>query len=611
MSGDDRSSRLWDYVVFGSLTILSLGTGLYLSLRKRSGFRSKDETFLGSRTISTLPLALSMCASNVTASGLIAFTAHYYLYGFHTLWAIPAFLPAVLIVAFLFLPVLYELKVTSIFEYLRMRYGNGVGIASSVIYFMLSQAIGVAGLYSAAVAMSTMFGLSPVATTIALGAAGTVYTALGGLRSVVWADCVQALIMSAAPLIIIFKVIYDSSQSVSSLRSMDDFDVKAYFFRTDMDVTTDETVWAASFAAFPYQLLRLGLDQMITQRFLAARSLRAARIVTFAGAGLLSLFYGLGGLTALAIVYWYRDCDPVLSGAISRYDQIVPYYINKSAGSIDGIRGLFLAGVVSASISTVSSIVNSHAAVLFVDIVSPNFRVSEKKSALVVAALATISGTVMILLGLLVPYAGSAARFCISLYSAASGPFAGIMILAFLFPWANAKGTATAALGVFAIQIWQTTGRFLSRIEPLRMTYSLERCPLNCTLYEATPSVGTTARSQDAFLLYRLSPYWCCLLSTFSTVLLGLAFSLLYAKRDGSVENALRLSTPAMLIIWRRLGLLRYSSKDDGYVAVIGKGYEASPFELPPVQWKTVDLYANFKATETHRPYQEHKTLLT
>ncbi|KAK8788126.1 hypothetical protein V5799_022101 [Amblyomma americanum] len=232
MSGDDRSSRLWDYVVFGSLTILSLGTGLYLSLRKRSGFGSKDETFLGSRTIRTFPLALSMCASNVTASGLIAFTAHYYLYGFHTLWAIPAFVPAVLIVAFLFLPVLYELKVTSIFEYLRMRYGNGVGIASSVIYFMLS----------------------------------------GGLRSVVWADCVQALIMSAAPLIIIFKVIYDSSQSVSSLRSLDDFDVKAYFFRT------------------------------------------------------------------------------------------------------------------------VSSIVNSHAAVLFVDIVSPNFRVSEKKSALVVAALDLLSG---------------------------------------------------------------------------------------------------------------------------------------------------------------------------------------------------------------------------
>ncbi|XP_077500677.1 sodium-coupled monocarboxylate transporter 2-like isoform X1 [Amblyomma americanum] len=610
MQANGPSAQSCDYVVFGCLTTLSLGIGLYLSLRRRSGLRSKDETFLGSRTIRTLPLALSMCASNVTASGLIAFTAHYYLYGFHTLWAIPAFVPAVLIVAFLFLPVLYELKVTSIFEYLRMRYGNGVGVASSVIYFGLSQAIGVTGLYSAAVAMSTMFGLSPVATTIALGTAGTIYTALGGLRCVVWADCVQALIMTSAPLIIIVKVVYDSSQSVHSLRSMDDFDIKANFFRTDMDVTTDETVWAALFAAFPYQLLRLGLDQMITQRFLAARSLREARIVTFAGAGLLSVFYALSGLTALAIVYWYRDCDPVISGSISRYDQIVPYYINKSTSAIDGVRGLFMAGVVSASISTVSSIVNSHAAVLFVDIVSPNFHVSEKKSPLVVAALAAASGMVMTLLGLLVPYAGSAARFCISLYSAASGPFTGIVILAFLFPWANTKGTATAALGVFIIQICQMTGRFLSRIEPLRMNYSLERCPLNSTVGEATPS-ETIVGSQDAFLLYRLSPYWCCLLSAFSTVVLGLTFSLLCGKRDDSTEHALRLSNPAMLRFWRRIGLLRHLPLEDGYVAVIGRRYEESPFQPPPKQEKEADLSTNLKATKMHSPDHEPKTLLT
>ncbi|XP_072141529.1 uncharacterized protein [Dermacentor andersoni] len=45
-----------------------------------------------------------------------------------------------------------------------------------------------------------------------------------------------------------------------------------------------------------------------------------------------------------------------------------------------GIRGLFLAGVISASISTISSIVNSHAAVLYVDIVSPYIKIPEKRS---------------------------------------------------------------------------------------------------------------------------------------------------------------------------------------------------------------------------------------
>ncbi|XP_037527679.2 sodium-coupled monocarboxylate transporter 2-like [Rhipicephalus sanguineus] len=558
------------------------GTGLYLSLRRRSRFRSKDETFLGSRTIHTLPLALSMVASNVSASGLIAFTAHYYVYGFHTLWAIPVFVPAVMMVAYLFLPVLYELKVTSVFEYLRMRYGNGVGVASSVIYFVLSQAIGVAGLYSAAIAISTVLEVSTVVATVIVGVAGTGYTALGGLRSVVWADCVQTLIMTASPLVIITKIAYDASGTNVSASSREKLDVRAYIFRTDLDLTTDETVWAASVAAFPYQLLRLGLDQMITQRFLAARTLREARVVTFIGAGLLALFYALGGFTALAIVFWFRGCDPYLSGSISRYDQIVPYYINKSASAVAGVRGLFLAGVVSASISTMSSIVNSQAAVLYVDIVSPKVRVSEKTTPFVVAGLAVTSGTVMTLFGLAVPYAGSAARFCISLYSSASGPFAGIMILAFMFPWANARGTATAALAVFLIQTWQTTGRFLSRIEPRRMSYSVEQCPLNSTVHE-TDSSSRNFEASQVFLLYRLSPYWCCLLSACATVLLGLVFSLLIAGPDDSLKNAARLSTPATLKFWQRIGLLQHLEKEAAQITVVDPCFKVSPFELQPL----------------------------
>ncbi|XP_037527731.1 sodium-coupled monocarboxylate transporter 1-like [Rhipicephalus sanguineus] len=261
------------------------------------------------------------------------------------------------------------------------------------------------------------------------------------------------------------------------------------------------------------------------------------------------------------MVYWYRDCDPVLSGSITRYDQIVPYYINKSASSINGFLGLFLAGLVSASISTVSSVVNSHAAVLYVDIVSPYVRISEKKLGLVMAALATSSGTVMILFGLLIPHIGSAARFFIALHSAATGSFVGIIILAFFFPWANGKGSAVAALGVFILQIWQTTGRFLSRITPARMTYSLDRCPGNYTVHEEA-STGHYENA-DALLLYRISPYWFSLLTACLTVLLGLTFSLMCASSVDDIRVAARLSSPPVLKFWRRVGLLRHVSKDE------------------------------------------------
>ncbi|XP_075731780.1 sodium-coupled monocarboxylate transporter 2 [Rhipicephalus microplus] len=585
-----------DYALLIGLTMISLGAGLYFSFRRRSS-ASRDEAFLGGRSIPSLPLAVSAVASSVTAMSIVAFVAHYYVYGFHTLWAIPAFVPAGFVVTTMFLPIMYEHRVTSVFEYLRMRYGNSVGIASSFIYFVLSQALGAVAIYSAAVAVSTMLGISAIIASIVLGVSGTVYTALGGLRSVVWADCAQGLIMTTSPLIIIGKIVFDSVHSEMPMRPITDFNTTFYFWETKADVTTDETVWAAAIGALPLHLVRLGLDQMITQRFLAAKTMRDAKAVAFCCIGILSFFYALNGITALAIVFWFRDCDPVLKGDIPRYDQIVPYYINTSASALMGIRGLFLAGVISASISTISSIVNSHAAVLYVDIVTSYINISEKRSAFVMAALAAGSGTIMTLLGLLVPYIGSAARFFIALYAAASGPFAGIIILATCFPWSNAKGTASAALGVFLLQIWQTAGRFASNAEAVRMTYSVDSCPANTTsaaVNETLPYVPTD--SPDVFALYRLSAYWCCLFATLLTVGIGLALSILTARAEDDLEKTASLSSPIALKFWAWTGLLPRLKKEPLRLVVNGDNIKASPYEIQPLRSNgdDIDLLTKF-----------------
>ncbi|XP_077498935.1 putative sodium-dependent multivitamin transporter isoform X1 [Amblyomma americanum] len=590
-----------DYVLLAALTGVSLGAGLYLSLRRR--INSRDEAFLGGRSIPSMALAVSAVASSVTAMSIIAFVAHYYEYGFHTLWAIPAFLPAGIVVTTMFLPVMYELKVTSVFEYLRIRYGNSVGITSSFIYFVLSQALGAVAIYSAAVAVSTMLGISSIISSVVLGVAGTIYTALGGLRSVVWADCVQGVIMTASPLIIIGKIVYDSVHSEVPMRPLTEFNTTFYFWETSWDLTTDETVWAAAVGALPLHLVRLGLDQMITQRFLAAKSMHDARTVAFCCIGILSFFYALNGATALSIIFWFRDCDPLLSGSIPRYEQIVPYYVNKSASALMGIRGLFLAGVISASISTISSIVNSHAAVLYVDIVSPYIKIPERRSGLVMAALATGSGTVMTVLGLLVPYIGSAARFFIALYAAASGPFAGIIILATCFPWANAKGTATAALVVFIVEIWQTAGRFASKITSPRMTYTLDRCPANTTfaLNHTLPYIPTD--SPDVFPLYRLSAYWCCLFATFFTVLIGLALSIASARAGDNLEKAISLSSPTALNFWAWIGLLPRKEKGPLRLTVTAEEIKASSFELEPLQEHTEGINSFSKHSVNNEIY--------
>ncbi|XP_065296161.1 putative sodium-dependent multivitamin transporter [Dermacentor albipictus] len=342
------------------------------------------------------------------------------------------------------------------------------------------------------------------------------------------------------------------------------------------------------------------MDQMVAQRFLAARSIRSGRRVVWAGTSMLAFFILSTSLTGLALTYWYRDCDPMLTGAITRYDQLVPFYVGESLANVAGLRGLFLSGLVGASISTVSSVVNSHAATFYVDIVSPNVDLSKTQAVWVTHLLEFGSGALMTAFAVVVPHVGTATRILMSLYSGASGPFAGMVVAAICLPWTNTKGTAVATSLVFLLEIWQTIGRTLSRLEPLRMNTTLERCAHNVTTAlsglrfanESEPQVtashfivqrGPSAGSEaDVFLLYRVSSYWSSFIALLATVLLSLVFSLIIGGHREALARNARLSSPLFLRLWSRLGLI-----PDSTVMPISSGHlsfkDGCAEELPAI----------------------------
>ncbi|KAL1418003.1 hypothetical protein MTO96_005989 [Rhipicephalus appendiculatus] len=307
-------------------------------------------------------------------------------------------------VSLIVVPLLYDLRVTSVFQYLRMRFDNKVGITACVVYFVLSQSVGAVGIFSSAIAVSTMFPIPVLYSNIVIGLAGTIYTALGGLRGVVWADCAQAFVMFLSPIVIIAKVLYDSSSVAPPLRPMSNANITDFAFRVNFDITTDENLWSGLAGALPFSLVRTGLDQMAVQRFMAARTLRDAKRIALAGPLLVLFFFFLGECTAVAIMYWFRDCDPVMRGAIKSYDEIVPHYMMKRLVDVPMLRGLFLAGLLGASTSTISSIVNSHAAIFYTDVVTPYTKISDRKAVAVMRLLAFASGTIMTLCAIAVPY---------------------------------------------------------------------------------------------------------------------------------------------------------------------------------------------------------------
>lgn len=561
-----------EYAIFGTLMCANLGLGLFFAFNRRNKAATTDEMFLGSRTMQTIPLAMSVLASMLSAIGIIGFSGHYYTFGFHYLWNFTSAPLVALIVAKVIIPVLYDLKVTSVFEYLRLRFGNKIGLTACALYFFISQTVGAVALYAASVALSTLFSVSVFWSTVAIGVAGTIYTALGGLRGVVWTDCVQSVLILMAPITVVVKVAFDAHRKDVKLRPLSDFNVKEYFMESSLDFTKDENVWAVLIGLFVHSIFRSGLDQVVVQRYLAARKLGEAQRTVYIGVALNAAYNVIMGSMALALVYWFRDCDPMLSGAITKLDQILPYYVKENLSDFTGFSGMFLTGVVSAATSTISSIINSQAAVFYVDVIAPYTKLSDAHATQLNRNLALGFGLLMTLCATAVPYLGSVVRIILVMHSGATGPFVGLFLLALVFPWANSKGAAVATCLTTGLQFWLVLGKFLNNIQAPKMTVTLDYCPASYTslIKNSTSSFLTETSphgSQDALPFYYLSAYWSGLFSALLTIVLGLSVSLLTGGRKKCRDHE-RLTCGAFLGLWRKIGLL------PGESVVPGKGAE-------------------------------------
>ncbi|XP_040358096.1 sodium-coupled monocarboxylate transporter 1 [Ixodes scapularis] len=328
---------------------------------------------------------------------------------------------------------------------------------------------------------------------------------------------------------------------------------------TTLDFTKDENIWACLIGALPLHMYRSCLDQMVVQRYLASRTLEDAKWTAGVGLTLLSLFHlSLIGIGIL-LIYWFRDCDPLLSGSIKQLDQILPFYVKEHFAEFPGFSGLFLAGVVSAAISTISSIINSQAAVLYTDVVSQYFTLTELQATRVTRCLALAAGTVMTLYSAAIPYMGSASRIFMMVYNAVTGPFVGLFLMALIFPCVNSKGAGTATVLAIAFESWLMCNKFLMDVRPQRIPVTLDNCPGNHTTFLTGTSnetfVSTPNVPQDLFILLKLSSYWSNSISTILTILLGLAMSALTGglKNSSKMEH---LTSDVFLRLWRWMKLI-------------------------------------------------------
>ncbi|KAL8564222.1 hypothetical protein ACOMHN_017490 [Nucella lapillus] len=147
----------------------------------------------------------------------------------------------------------------------------------------------------------------------------------------------------------------------------------------DPDPRTRHTVWGLMVGGAVTTISLYGINQTIVQRYLAVHKLRHAQATVYMN--LPATFLSITLFVVLGLVAYarYYQCDPLLTGRIQSFDQLIPLMVMEVLGKYPGLPGLLVACVFSASLSTVSSGVNALALVYLEDEVKPLYQLIKKK----------------------------------------------------------------------------------------------------------------------------------------------------------------------------------------------------------------------------------------
>ncbi|CAG0888409.1 unnamed protein product, partial [Darwinula stevensoni] len=388
-----------DYVVFGLSLLAALGVGLYFGY---TGRKESHKSLIVSDGIHMIPVVLSLIASYLSAILLLGTPAEVYAYGSQWfLTGIGAML-GTLTACVIFVPFFYRLRITSIFQYFEMRYRSRVvRLTSSSIYLIQQVLYMTVALYAPVVAVSSVTPFPEWLAIIVAGGICTVYTAFsltprcvvqGGLKAAVWTDALQVFLMFGGVLLIVihgtievggieevwarasshgrgqvFNIMSSPSKTLSNNVAWKPFPPSVPMRSFSFDVYERHTFWKLiSFMWLGWMLVH-GCNQPSLQRYSCMKNERRAVVSVLCnipGSISLMLLAAFSGLVVFAV---YVDCDPLKAGYIKKQDQIIPYYVMDKLSHLNGLPGIFLAALFSGALSTLSSGLNSLAAVTWTD----------------------------------------------------------------------------------------------------------------------------------------------------------------------------------------------------------------------------------------------------
>lgn len=402
---------------------------------------TQEDYFLAGRSMPWLPVGLSVAATMVSANGFVGGPGWAYNSGIGPFMVNITVPLAIMAALYTTIPVFYNLKLTSVYEYSEKRLGT-ISRTLTVMGFLMNSLIQVSSMvYIPALIVNrfTDFNIEISVTIIVVIA--IIYTLLGGIKAVIWTDATQMIILWGGLLFAFTQIFRVTGLSLGDTYNMAREAGKLEAIDFTFNLTSTNGFWASLVGGFIMWVRYFGVDQGQVQRILTSKSYRGVKNSFMVSAVIMNILYFLFMALGVILFIYYDGIEFDTSNGI-----MIDFIANHLPV---GVVGLLISGIFAAAMSSIDSLLNSMTTVYTKDIherfFSKSHRITSLKGSMMIS---TVFGVLIIIFSL-IGFSGSMKSVLDvigSYISYLSGPMCGAFFLAMFTVRSNDRGVASGII---------------------------------------------------------------------------------------------------------------------------------------------------------------------
>lgn len=360
-----QSLPVLDLITIGAYLVGVLLFGLWMGRRQHD----ISDYFLGARQLPWWALLLSIVATETSTVTFLSIPGVAFQPGgdLRFLQLTMGYIAGRLAIVVLLLPLYFRGDIFTAYQVLEYRFGGNTKRAASLLFLVTRNLADGLRLFLSAIVLEQILDFDLTLCIIVLGLMTIAYTYVGGMKSVVWNDCIQFGVYMLGALLAGYVLLNQIDGGWAGLLRYADQHDKLRVFDFSFDLTDPYTFWAGIMGGFFLTLGTHGTDQLMVQRYLGAANQRNAARALIASGFVVAAQFALFLLLGVGLAAFYHASPPELP--FEQYDRVFATFIVEHLPV--GVLGLTLAAVFSAAMSTLSSSLNSSATALVSDFYRP------------------------------------------------------------------------------------------------------------------------------------------------------------------------------------------------------------------------------------------------